>query len=93
MIGDELRLPVGEPYLMFLDVSLMDRSGFVKIKTNEGIYCEMPLSSTRETHIKFMETTKMGITWFRVEIYQYGRPLDELAAITNPIFIRGIVSY
>lgn len=93
MIGDELRLPVGEPYLMFLDVSLMDRSGFLKIKTNEGIYCEMPLSSTRETHIKFMETAKMGITWFRVEIYQYGRPLDELAAITNPIFIRGIVSY
>jgi len=92
MMGDELRLPAGEPYQLVLDVSLMEKNGFVRIKSNEGIYCEMPLSSTKDSHLEFIEFSKPEVRWFRAEIYQYGRPLDDLAALTNPIFVRGVMS-
>ncbi|MEW6237482.1 MAG: CehA/McbA family metallohydrolase [Candidatus Omnitrophota bacterium] len=92
MMGDELRLPAGEPYQLVLDVSLMEKRGFVRIKSNEGIYCEMPLSSTKDSHLEFIEFSKTEVRWFRAEVYQYGRPLDELAALTNPIFVRGVMS-
>jgi hypothetical protein len=92
MIGDELRLPVGEGFLMRLEVSCLPSGGFLRIKSNEGIFCEMPLSSVHDTNLKLIETAKPEIRWYRVEIYRYGRPLDELLGFTNPIYVRGVVS-
>ncbi len=92
MIGDELRLPAGEACLLRLEISCINPGGFLRMKTNEGVYCEMPLSSVRDTQLKLIEKASPGIRWFRLEIYRYGRPLDELLAFTNPVFIRGITS-
>ncbi len=91
MLGDELRLPVRAPFLIRIQISRMDR-GYMRIFTNEGIYCEMPISSTKDFDQKFIETSKQETRWFRLEIYQYSRPIDELIAFTNPIFVRGISS-
>lgn len=92
-MGDELRAPVGSPYVMHVDVTQMDRGGFLRIKSNQGIHCEMPVSSVRHTYQKFFERMKPGVSWFRMEVYRYGRPLDTLIGFTNPVFLRGMVSY
>jgi hypothetical protein len=90
-VGGELRIPAGEPYLLRLNVTQL-QSGFVRIKSNRGILCEMPLSSTKDSDLKFTLQARPTTEWFRVEIYKYSRPIDELLALTNPIFVRGMVS-
>ena len=91
-MGDELRLPVAKPYLLHLHLSGVGQSAFVRIKTNQGIYCEMPLCSVRDSKLKFIETALPETRWYRVEIYRYGRILDDLLAFSNPIFVRGMIS-
>ncbi len=93
LMGDELKIPENAPYIMHVEVTQLDRGGFLRVKSNEGIHCEMPISSVRYTHRKFFERAKPGVKWFRVEVYRYGRPLDELLGFTNPVFVRGMVSY
>jgi hypothetical protein len=91
MMGDELRLSISAPYLLRITVSQMERC-FIRIKSNTGILCEMPLPSTRDADLKFTLRALPQIQWFRLEIYRYGRPLDTLVALTNPLFVRGMVS-
>ncbi len=88
LMGDEMKIPVDEPFLLQVDVSRIER-GYLKIKTNEGIYCQMPVSSTHETHLKLYERARPGVQWFRLELYRFGQPLDELLAFGNPVFVRG----
>ena len=90
-IGDELRIPVDSVFAIHVDITKLERT-FMRIKTNWGVYCEMPLSSIRESSLKFYEHATADIQWFRVEIYRYGRPLDQLLAFTNPVFVRGMLS-
>ncbi len=90
-IGDELRVPVDSVFALYIDITQLERA-FIRIKTNHGIYCEMPLSSIHDTNLKFYEHATADIQWFRVEIYRYGRPLDQLLAFTNPVFVRGMLS-
>lgn len=90
--GDEVHLPVGAPFLLYFEISCIQRGGFVKVKSNEGILCEMPVSSVRNTQQKFILSAQENIQWFRLELYQYGRPLDELLALSNPVFVRGMIS-
>jgi hypothetical protein len=52
----------------------------------------MPASSSRDSQLKFFERATMDVKWYRVEVYRYGRPLDELLAFSNPVFARGMVS-
>ncbi|MBI1390053.1 MAG: hypothetical protein GC154_16550 [bacterium] len=92
MMGDEMRLPVGAPYWLRLTVSQMQRGGYLVIKTDQGIFCQTPYSTRHETSLKFIMTAESEPHWIRVEIYQYGRPLDRLLAFTNPIFVRGMLS-
>ncbi len=93
LIGDELRLRINDGFLIRIQVSCLNKGGFIRIKTNTGILCEMPLSSTRDSDLKFLQRAQSNMQWFRVEIYQYGRPIDELLAFTNPIYVRGIMSF
>ncbi|MFB3786483.1 MAG: CehA/McbA family metallohydrolase [bacterium] len=88
LMGDEIKIPVQQPYTLQVEVSPMER-GFLKIKTNQGVYCQMPVSSTRGTHLKLYERARPGVQWHRLELYRYGRPLDELLALGNPVFVRG----
>jgi hypothetical protein len=90
-MGDELRIPNLAPFILYVDINQMERA-FLRIKTNKGIYCETPAASARDTKLKFYEHASAEIQWFRVEIYRYGRPLDELLAFSNPVFVRGMVS-
>ncbi len=90
-MGDELRIPIRCTYILYVDITRLERA-YLRIKTNQGIYCEMPASSTHDTKMKFYERATADITWYRVEVYRYGRPLDELLAFSNPIFVRGMVS-
>lgn len=92
MIGDELRIPVQSQFLLQLRISQMQHGGYLIIKTNNGIYCQTPYSTSHETRLNFVANSTPRRQWFRVEVYQYGRPLDTLLAFTNPIFIRGIIS-
>ncbi|MBD3268158.1 hypothetical protein GF373_15955 [bacterium] len=90
-IGDEMRVPAGEPFLLRVTISCIERC-FLRIKTNNGILCEMPVASTKGTNLKLIHHAAMEMQWFRLEIFRYGRPLDELIALTNPLFVRGMVS-
>ena len=92
MMGDEMRLPIGTPYLLYLTISQMVKGGFFTIRTNEGIYCQTPYSTRKDTTFKLVGSAHSGWQWFRLEIYQFARPLDRLIAFSNPIFIRGILS-
>lgn len=91
-MGGELRLPLNAVYNIRIHVSRMDRSGFLIVKTNTGVYCHMPLSSTRDTDLRFVAHAAQHVTWYRIEVYQYGRPLDRLMALSNPVFVRGLIS-
>lgn len=93
MIGDELRLAVDLPFSIHLQASQMDPPGYMIIRCNKGIYCQMPLPSKQDANLRFMEVARAGIQWYRVEIYQFGRPIDQLAVVTNPIFVRGMSSW
>ncbi|HQH70704.1 MAG TPA: CehA/McbA family metallohydrolase [bacterium] len=88
LTGEEIKIPVQHPYTLLVEVSQMER-GFLKIKTNQGVYCQMPVSSTRGTQLKLYERARPGVQWYRLELYRYGRPLDELLALGNPVFVRG----
>ena len=90
-MGDELRLPVRADFLLRVEISQLERA-FLRIKTNKGVYCEMPASSVHETKLKFYEHAAPGVQWFRVEVYRYNRPIDELLAFSNPVFVRGMMS-
>ena len=91
VMGDELHLPPGRPYLLRADITGAGRSAFVRIIRDGDVYCEMPLSSTQDTtNLKFIERAHPRVSWFRLEIYRYGRPLDDLLALSNPLFVRGV---
>ncbi|MBN2328484.1 MAG: CehA/McbA family metallohydrolase [Candidatus Omnitrophica bacterium] len=90
-MGDELHLPANKPFVLYITISQLD-GAYLRIKTNQGIYCEMPASSKKETQLKFYERAGNEPRWFRVEIYRYGRPVDDLLAFSNPIFVRPLSS-
>ena len=90
-MGDELRIPISKPFILRVTVTQVERC-FIRIKTNNGILCEMPVSSLRDTDLKFNLRSQLHIQWFRVEVYRFGRPIDQLMALTNPLFVRGMVS-
>lgn len=90
-MGDELRIPIHASYILYVDISKTERT-YLRIKTNKGVYCEMPASSARDTQLKFYERATMDVKWYRVEVYRFGRPLDELLAFSNPVFVRCMVS-
>ncbi len=92
MMGDELRLPVETPFLLYLTISQLDKGGYFTIRTNDGIYCQTPYSTRNDTSFKLIISAKPGRQWFRLEVYQFARPLDRLIAFTNPIFVRGYIS-
>ncbi|MDP8244967.1 MAG: CehA/McbA family metallohydrolase [Candidatus Hinthialibacter antarcticus] len=92
MIGDEMRLPIGTPYLLYLSISQLEKGGYFTVRTNEGIYCQTPYSTRKDTTFKLVGSAHSGWQWFRLEVYQFARPFDRLIAFSNPIFIRGIVS-
>ncbi len=89
LMGGELRMPVGKPYQLRVQVNGVGAGAFIRIKSNQGIYCESPLSSLRDSDLKFIEYARSEIQWYRFEVYRYSRPVDQLLAFSNPIFIRG----
>lgn len=92
-LGGELRLPLGKPYLLRIDITGGLNRAFIRILESGGVYCEMPLPSNKDAcQLQFVERASRGVRWFRIEIHRYGRPLDELLAFTNPVFVRGISS-
>ncbi|MGC9330123.1 MAG: hypothetical protein ACP5I1_20980, partial [Candidatus Hinthialibacter sp.] len=91
LMGDELCLPVNKSYTLHIFISRLDGS-YLRIKSNQGVYGQMPTSSQKETQLTLYERSGNQPQWYRIEIYRYGRPLDELLAFSNPVFVRPILS-
>ncbi|MBZ0258466.1 CehA/McbA family metallohydrolase, partial [bacterium] len=92
MMGDEMRLPLDTPYLLYVSITQMDKGGYFTIRTNDGIYCQTPYSIRKDTTFKLFVSAHKDYQWFRLEVYRFGRPFDSLIAFSNPIFIRSFIS-
>ncbi len=90
-LGGEITLRTGQPFLLHLECNQLDRA-YVRIKSSQGVILEMPLSSVRDTHHQFTLRAETGFNWYRAEVYRYQRPMDELLALTNPVFVRGMLA-
>lgn len=92
MMGDEMRLPLDTPYLLYVNITQMDKGGYFTIRTNDGIYCQTPYSTRKDTTFKLTVSAHKDYQWFRLEVYRFDRPFDSLIAFSNPIFIRSFIS-
>lgn len=94
LTGEELQLPDGSVFTLRLDVNGAGERCFFRIYSNDGLFCEMPVMARKDpVQMKFTDYAEPKVRWYRVELYRYGRPIDELLAFTNPVFVRGIISY
>ncbi len=94
LTGDELQIPDTSVFTLRLDITGAGDRCFFRIITNDGPFCEMPLMAKKDpVQMKFTDYAEPKVQWYRVELYRYGRPHDELLAFSNPVFVRGIISY
>lgn len=92
--GEELQLPDTSVFTIRLDVNGAGERCFFRIISNDGLFCEMPVMARKDpVQMKFTDYAEPKVRWYRVELYRYGRPIDELLAFTNPVFVRGVISY
>lgn len=94
LTGEELQLPDGSVFTLRLDVNGAGERCFFRIISNDGLFCEMPVMARKDpVQMKFTDYAEPKVRWYRVELYRYGRPIDELLAFTNPVYVRGVISY